>query len=121
MVKLCDSPALPGGSFRGYQLDPAGNPAFMVGAPKGGTLLDRWEPASGGLKRTLSFSGSSSSEPVEILLTDSVPLKENGPEHWQLGDRLNVEIDHAVLESRDSSTFLKITPGQPATVTYTWR
>lgn len=81
----------PAARFRGYRLDPAGNPTFLVDL--GGELLrDSWAPGEEGtLVRTLLLSGRSSA--LEIPLGDHP----------------------AVTPAKTVS----LTPGKPATVTYT--
>ena len=53
--------------FKGYKLDPAGNPTFAVqiGAQ---ILLDSWKPSTSALVRTLSLNGTGAD--AEILISD---------------------------------------------------
>jgi mono/diheme cytochrome c family protein len=113
VVKLSNSPALPQGTFRGYKLDPAGNPTFSVQIGNR-ILLDSWKPGARSFTRTLSLSGSG--EDVDLLLTDQLEVKPG-----QLGDLLNLAVEHATLQTKGSSTYIHLTSGQPATLTYQWR
>ena len=80
----------PTARFKGYSLDPKGNPTFHV-IMDGQLLSDAWEPGENGtLIRTLSLTGGSS-----VL---EIPLGDN-PE---------------VTPSKSIS----LAPGKPATVTY---
>lgn len=122
-VKLSGTRALPDGArFRGYKLDPAGNPTFSVQLG-GQFLLDAWKPAGSAdapaLTRTLTVNGQGS--PVELLLSENLPLKQTNDQEYQLGDALQLHIEHGAPETRDSKVFLKISPGQPATLTYRWK
>jgi mono/diheme cytochrome c family protein len=122
VVKLGSSRALPEGArFRGYKLDAAGNPTFS--SQIGGQFVrDSWKPvASGGtpgLVRTLSVGGQGG--PVEILVAEKLPAKEEAG-GIVLGDRLSVKAEGAALVRRDDKVVLKVSPGQQASVTYSWR
>ncbi|MDB6077937.1 MAG: hypothetical protein JWO82_1684 [Akkermansiaceae bacterium] len=118
VVKLSNSAVLPdGATFRGYKLDPAGNPTFSVQL---GTrlLLDSWKPGDRSLVRTLNLSGSG--EALDVLLTDSLAVQGSAGT-VQLGDQLTLKTDHATLLTKGSSTYVHLTSGQPATLTYQWR
>jgi mono/diheme cytochrome c family protein len=121
VVKLSGSPALPKDSrFRGYKLDPAGNPTFSVQLGKQ-YLLDSWKPAgsegSPAFVRTLSLQGQGG--PAELLVSDTA-LQTNGGE-CPLGDDLVLQAGEAKLEARGGKTYLKLAPGQTATLTYRWK
>lgn len=122
-VKLSGSRALPEGArFRGYKLDPAGNPTFSVQLGKQ-FLLDSWKPVgsegSPAFLRTLTVNGQGS--PVEFLVSDKLPLKKAGDQDYELGDAIQLHAENAALESRDGKTYLKIAPGSPVTLTYRWK
>lgn len=122
-VKLSGTRALPDGArFRGYKLDPAGNPTFSVQLGDQ-FLLDAWKPAGSGatpaLTRTLTVNGQGS--PVELLVCENLPLKKTGDQDYQLGDELQLHAENAALESRDGKTFIKLAPGKPVTLTYRWK
>ena len=119
IIKLSGSPALPTEArFRGYKLDPAGNPTFSIQIGDQ-YVLDSWKPESNALVRTLSIKGNSG--PVELLLSDRLAFKNTGDNSYELGNELQLLTDHATLESRDGKTVLKLAPGQPATLTYRWK
>jgi hypothetical protein len=123
VVKLSGSPALADSArFRGYKLDPAGNPTFSVQLGKQ-FVLDSWKPAgsegSPSFLRTLTVNGQGG--PLELLLSDLLPLKKTGDQDFDLGDTLQLHAEGSTLESRDGKTFIKLTPGQTATLTYRWK
>jgi len=122
IVKLSGSPALPKESrFRGYKLDPAGNPTFSVQIGKQ-FVLDSWKPGTvdgaPALVRSLTVNGQGN--PVEILITDKLPLKKEGQD-YQLGNLIRIRAEHADIETRDGKAFLKLAPSQPVTLTYRWK
>ncbi|WP_367874911.1 PA14 domain-containing protein [Luteolibacter sp. Populi] len=121
VVKLAGSPAFTGEArFRGYKLDPAGNPTFSVQVGKQ-FVLDSWKPGTANgaptLVRTLTTTGGG---PLSILIAEKLAVKKEG-QATLLGDKLSLQTDHADLESRDGKAFLKLTPGQAATITYSWK
>jgi len=123
VVKLSGSPALPKDArFRGYKLDPTGNPTFSVQIDKQ-ILLDSWKPAgsaeSPAFLRTLSLKGQGS--PVEFLLSEKLPAQKAGEKELSLGNDLSLQAEGATLENRDSKVLLKLAPGQTATLTYRWK
>jgi len=122
VVKLSGSPALPEGSrFRGYKLDPAGNPTFSVQIGKQ-FLLDSWKPVTldgaPALARTLILNGEGSA--VEILLSEKLAVTKEG-NGYTLGDAVQLRAEGAGIEIRDGKAFLKIAPDQSATLTYRWK
>jgi mono/diheme cytochrome c family protein len=123
VVKLSGAPALGDGArFRGYKLDPAGNPTFSVQIGNR-FVLDSWKPAgsqgSPSFLRTLTLSGQGG--PAELLLSDLLPLKKTGDQDFDLGEGLQLHAEGATVESRGNKTFLKLTPGQAVTLTYRWK
>lgn len=123
VLKLSGTPAFSEQArFRGYKLDPAGNPTFSVQIGKQ-FVLDSWKPVgaegSPSFLRTLVVKGQGS--PVEILLSDKLPLKKTGDGDYELGDALQLHAEKAAPESRDGKVFLKLVPGQAATLTYRWK
>ena len=79
--------------FKGYKLDPAGNPTFVVQLGQQ-MLLDSWRAESGTLIRKLSVTGS----PLEIQIPQ-VP---------------GITIEGA-------SEKFTLTPGKPTILTYRWK
>ncbi len=113
VVTLSGSPAFGGdGRFRGYKLDSAGNPTFIVTV--GDQLLrDAWKPGSQGeLLRHLTLDGNRSRD---LLISDRLPLGGSGGAS-SLGDSL--EIDGAPLVARDGTVLLTLQPGRAVTLRY---
>ncbi|MEO5915302.1 MAG: c-type cytochrome [Luteolibacter sp.] len=96
VVKLTTTRALPTEArFRGYKLDPAGNPTFSVQIGDQ-ILLDSWHAESGALVRKLSVSRS----PLEIQIPQPPEL---------------------IVEGASGKSSLQLTPGTPVTLTYRWK
>ena len=105
VVKLGNSRALPETArFRGYKLDSGGNPTFSVQIGDQ-ILLDSWRAETGALIRKLTLTGSGS--PLNLQVSD-LPTTP-------------ITIEGAPLQSQSGKTILKLTPGQPATLTYRWK
>lgn len=108
--------------FRGFKLDPAGNPTFSVQI---GTqyLLDGWKPAgsetSAAFARTLAVNGEG--DAIELLLVDKLPVTRSGDREYDLGGKLAISFDATAPELRDGKLYLKLTPGQTSTLTYSWK
>ena len=123
VVKLSGSAALPEEArFRGYKLDPTGNPTFSVQLGKQ-YLLDTWKPAGSAdtpaFLRMLSLKGEGS--PVELLLAEKLSLQKSSDREFNLGDDLVLHAEGAIPEARDGKVFLKLVPGQSVTLTYRWK
>lgn len=98
VITLSNSRSLPPEArFRGYKLDPAGNPTFSI-ALGGQKLLDSWRAGPSSLIRTLTLVGSGGDLTLPIG-------KGQG--------NFTVEPDN-----KGSVT---LSPSQSVTVTYTWR
>lgn len=105
VVKLANSRALPENArFRGYKLDPAGNPTFSVQIGDQ-FLLDSWSAETGALVRKLTLTGTGA--PVNLQISD-LPTTP-------------IAIEGAPLQSQSGKSTLKLTPGQPVTLTYRWK
>ncbi|MDP4624505.1 MAG: c-type cytochrome [Akkermansiaceae bacterium] len=120
VIKLSNSPALPAGAqFKGYKLDDAGNPSFsaMIGDS---LLTDAWLPAPNGLTRKFSLSGQGS-DPVDILITDLLHPQPAGTNLYDLANNLLLQLEGVNLQTKNSKSFISLTPGQSATLTYTWK
>jgi mono/diheme cytochrome c family protein len=123
VVKLSDSAALPEEArFRGYKLDPAGNPTFSVQIGKQ-YLLDAWKPAGSAetpaFLRTLSVKGQGG--PVAILLAEKLEHRKVGDREFGLGDDLVLHAEGATPEAGEGKLILRLVPGQTATLTYRWK
>lgn len=121
VVRLGGSRALPENArFRGYKLDAAGNPTFSVQVG-GQFLLDAWKPAGTGgeptLARTITVKGQGGA--MEVLVAESAGAKE-GPEGFEL-DAVRLKAEGGSFLSRDGKVFVKVSPGKPATVIYSWK
>ena len=116
VVKLTQSKALPlAARFRGYQLDPQGNPTFA--SQLGEQIIrDSWQASQNSLTRTLTLKGGT--QPVEILIAEKLPISSDKPGTYQLGDTLT--LSGANLDAKDGRLTLKLTPTQPVTLTYRW-
>lgn len=91
--------------FKGYKLDPSGNPTFSVQIGEQ-VLLDSWSSGKNTLIRTLSLSGGA---PVEILISD------------QPAGKLLITATPQSLQEHAGKITLKLTPGQTTTLTYLWK
>jgi hypothetical protein len=130
IVKLTGAPSLPKEArFRGYKLDAAGNPTFAVQIG-GLTLLDSWKPAVAtdvvangpqpALRRELSLKGTGSG--LEFLISDRFEAKLFDDQEWSLGDQFFIRTGGDVeLISRSGKTYLKLSPGQEASLDYRWK
>lgn len=87
--------------FRGYKLDPAGNPTFSVQVGEQ-FLLDSWHAEKDSLVRVLTLSGGKT--PLTFPLPE-IPV----------GSKLQV------TRSSGSATPLQLDPGKPTTITYRWK
>ncbi len=112
----------PEARFRGYKLDPAGNPTFSVQLGSQ-FLLDSWKPGAtdspATFVRTLAVNGEGA--PVRILLVDQVPVSRSGDKGFNIGDSLVLTHDAAIPEIHDGKLYLKLAPGKSATLTYRWK
>lgn len=126
VVELSRGQTLPqGGTFRGYQLDPGGNPTFITtwGDAK---LTDAFtagpgsegNAATASLIRTLTYHGAA--EPMEILISQSLPPEPLGGGLFGLGNQIFVHVTGGELSARGTSAILTLPPNQTATVTYRW-
>ena len=96
VVNLAKSRTLPKEArFKGYKLDPAGNPTFSVQIGDQ-FLLDSWRAESGALIRKLTVTG----RPLEIPISQPAEL---------------------TIEGTSGKPTLNLTPGQPVTLTYRWK
>ncbi len=101
--------------FKGYKLDPSGNPTFSVQIGEQ-TLLDSWKAESGALVRRLTLSGEGG--PVVLPLA---PSSSEDPHLFHLGNNLSIKIDGVEALKLKSEYFISITPGNTATLTYRWK
>lgn len=123
IIKLSNNFILPSPArFRGYQLDPEGNPTFSVQIGEQ-SIHDAWKPGDltkgASLVRNLSLHGGEAA--VEILISDRLPLKNTGDQTYDLGNELQLRVEQGTLEAREGSSVLKLEPGQTTTLTYRWK
>lgn len=122
VVNLSKSRAFPETArFKGYSLDPAGNPSFRI--QLGDRILtDSWKPATqagqAALSRSLSLSGQG--PPVEIFLSDQVEAQPGGDQEWTLAGKIFIRSEALPPTSRDGKSTLTLPPGQTATLIYRW-
>jgi len=108
--------------FKGYQLDPAGNPTFatLLGSQR---LLDAWKPGTlagkPALVRTLTLVGPGNS--LDIIVSEKSPAKPVSGGDYTLGETTVLHLENGILESKGNSSVLKLSPAQPVTVTYGWK
>ncbi len=93
--------------FTGYELDTNGNPTFSVEIGSA-SLADSWHASSGTLVRKLALTGSGS--PVDLLIADH-----------SIDTQLTITADGGSLDTAGGKTTLKLTPGNPVTLTYRWK
>lgn len=123
VVKLSGSIAFPKGArFRGYKLDPAGNPTFSVQIGNQ-TVLDFWKPGSGSPSPSFvrEIQLRDGSQPMEMLLTDRLPAEPAGDKVYHLGTELVLEVENAAIVTSGGKSFLRISPGRAAVLTYRWK
>jgi len=108
VVSPSRSRALPDDArFKGYDLDPSGNPTFAVQTGSG-ILLDSWHAQTNVLVRKLTLAGNG--PPVEILISDQ-----------PIDSQISITPDGGSLETTNGKTTLKLTPGHPVTLSYRWK
>lgn len=119
VVNLTKNRALPADArFRGYQLDPSGNPTFSIQlGPQ--ILLDSWHAEPNGLVRKLSLTGNGPA--IDVLLSDQLPVKLINKHQYGLGDTLLLEAEGVTPEMQNGKTTFKLDPAKPATLTYHWK
>ncbi len=93
--------------FKGYKLDPAGNPSFSI---RIGTdyLLDSWKAGPESLIRKLVLGGNA--QPIEIVLSDHL-----------IDAQMTVTADGGTLTSSGEKTTVNLAPGKPVTLVYRWK
>ncbi len=96
VIRLSNARTLPEAArFRGYKLDPAGNPTFAVQIGEQ-ILLDSWSAKSETLVRKLTITGA----PLEIQIPQPPGI---------------------TIEGASGKPTLTLTPSQPVTLTYRWK
>jgi mono/diheme cytochrome c family protein len=108
IVNLSKTRSLPKeAQFKGYKLDPAGNPTFSVQL---GTqfLLDSWHAESGSMRRKISLSGSAT--PLVLVISDQ-----------DISQQVTLTSEGADLQTVGGKTTVTLNPGKPVTVTYRWK
>jgi len=125
--------------FRGYKLDPEGNPTFSIQVGER-FLLDSWKTGTtkcNTLIRTLTFQGGSSSEPVEFLIAGNYsgfgyqinggPGPGGQPMPFQL-EITNNAADYSLeisseqqLKLHDDKRYVLLFSGKSVTLTYRWK
>jgi mono/diheme cytochrome c family protein len=95
--------------FRGYKLDPTGNPTFSIQIGEQ-FLLDSWHAENESLIRVLTLTGGKN------RLAFPIPPVPDG-------SKLQMTTEHFVLEAGGNGVEMlpKLDPGKPATITYHWK
>lgn len=110
IIKLSKTRLLPKEArFKGYKLDPAGNPTFAIQLGTQ-TLLDSWHAEKESLVRTLTLVGGTTPLPFPMpQLPDDSKLKTT--------------LENSVTDSgnQGATTLLTLAPGKPTTITYRWK
>jgi len=130
VVDLGNSKSLPAEArFKGYKLDPAGNPTFIVQIG-GQVLLDSWrmtdapdvtsstrQPA---ILREITLTGKGPA--LELPISDNFAAKLYDDQEYSFGDQFFMHVGgEPRLETRDGKTHLKISPGQSTSLGYRWK
>lgn len=138
VVKLSGKPILPEGArSRGYQLDAVGNPTFhsTLGDLK---LSDAFQASDGKLIRTLSLNGDG--DPLPIFISEAqkdsrvngsakLLIQPDGSTVTQLTgtmtlgirDTVGLSITASSLLEKDKDLYIVLSPGEFATLTYSWK
>jgi len=118
ILKLTGSPALPEGArFRGYELDPSGNPTF-VATLDGLTIRDSFRGGDRSLERTIRTGGAT--RPVRLLVAEGLPLEPAGAD-WRVAGALELSAEGATLARRDDALYLEVPPARAVTLRYRWQ
>ena len=130
LITLSNTRLLPAGArFKGYKLDPAGNPTFFVQIG-GQILLDSWrvtdapdvtsatrQPA---ILREITLTGKGPA--LELPISDNFAAKLYDDQEYSFGDQFFMHVGgEPYLETRDGKTRLKIAPGQSISLGYPWK
>lgn len=119
LVRLTRTPAFPAGArFRGYTLDPAGNPTFRITRP-GVVIEDAYRARDGHLLRTLRSRGKETR--TRILVADTGSIERQDDTTWRLSDTLVVRIAGGRPEFDGGKLHLTLAPADSVTLTYIWR
>jgi mono/diheme cytochrome c family protein len=89
--------------FKGYKLDPAGNPTFVVQIGNQ-ILTDSWRAENETLQRTLAINRGS---PLKIVISDPA-----------ISAKLSIDTDDGALKGASRMT---LPPGKPRTLIYRWK
>jgi mono/diheme cytochrome c family protein len=118
VVKLTTTPTLDKTArFRGYKLDPAGNPSFSVQFGEL-SLLDGYTTSTSSLIRSLKVSGKSSGSPA-LTLVDGVAVTAAGPDTFDVGGKLTLTAKSAKI--LDGKLVLPLVPGTTTEIRYLWK
>ena len=130
VVKLSSTRHLPAEArFKGYQLDSAGNPTFIVQIGER-VLSDAWrmtdapdvtsstrQPA---LLRVITLTGNGPA--VELIISENLEAKLYDDQEYSFGDQFFMHVGgEPYLEIRNGKTHLKISPGQSTSLGYRWK
>lgn len=119
IVKLTQSPAFPEDArFRGYTLDPAGNPTFKITLP-GVVVEDAYRASGAHLLRTLRTAGKETHP--RILIADTGSIEKLDPTTFLLSDTLELRIAGGHPEFEGNKLFLTLSPADSVTLIYLWR
>lgn len=119
VVKLTSTPALhKSAQFKGYKLDPAGNPSILVQYGEL-SLLDAYSASSPAtLIRQLQVSGKTA-DASNLILVDGVAVKSSGPDSFAVGEHLTITAKSAKIIG--NQLVLPLVPGSNTEIRYSWK
>ncbi|MES2474290.1 MAG: c-type cytochrome [Verrucomicrobiota bacterium] len=115
--------------FKGYKLDPNGNPTFLVRIGKQ-ILRETWKATDApdqiaaarqsAITRELTVNGDG--PPIEILLSDKIAAKQDNDQEYNFGGEFFIHTEGVgSLHTRDGKTHLTFSSGDSVTLTYRWK
>jgi mono/diheme cytochrome c family protein len=119
VVKLTSSPTLnKAAQFKGYKLDPAGNPSILVQFGEL-SLLDAYSASSPAtLIRQLQVTGKASGA-ENLTLVDGIAVKASGTDSFTVGENLTITAKSAKIVG--SQLVLPLVPGSSTEIRYIWK
>ncbi len=111
--------------FRGYKLDPAGNPTFVIQLSPKRILLDSWSAENGALVRKISLIDASSNPDGTSEEPDSTVENPNWVEfsvcEEAIGDKMTVQMDGGPIRSSTGPMISIVKAGKQTTLIYRWK
>ena len=111
--------------FRGYKLDPAGNPTFVVQLSPKRILLDAWSAENGALVRKISLIDVGSIPDGTGEEPDATVENPNWVEfsvcEEAIGEKMSVQIDGNPIPTPNGPSLGIARFGKQSTLTYRWK